>query len=80
MKLCSLFGKIAGKIISPAGLRCGSTYIRYAKSQSAMEYLMTYGWAILIIAVVLGALFGLGFFNAASLAPKVSAGSSSGEF
>ncbi len=45
------------------------------KAQSAMEYLMTYGWAILIIAVVLGALFGLGFFNAANLAPKVTAGS-----
>ncbi len=28
-----------------------------------MEYLMTYGWAILIIAVVLGALFSLGLFN-----------------
>ncbi len=26
------------------------------KVQSAMEYLMTYGWAILIIAVVLAAL------------------------
>ncbi len=33
------------------------------KSQSAMEYLMTYGWAILIIAVVLGALFQLGVFS-----------------
>lgn len=31
--------------------------------QSAMEYLMTYGWAILIIAVVLGALFQLGIFG-----------------
>ncbi|MGC8662475.1 MAG: hypothetical protein ACP5RT_01670, partial [Candidatus Micrarchaeia archaeon] len=31
-----------------------------SKAQSAMEYLMTYGWAILIIAVVLGALFQLG--------------------
>ncbi|HVA83058.1 MAG TPA: hypothetical protein VNF06_02750, partial [Candidatus Aquilonibacter sp.] len=31
--------------------------------QSAMEYLMTYGWAILIIAVVLGVLFQLGVFN-----------------
>ena len=39
-----------------------------------MEYLMTYGWAILIIAVVLGALFELGFFNSANLAPKVSPG------
>lgn len=28
-----------------------------------MEYLMTYGWAILIIAVVLGALFSLGVFD-----------------
>ncbi len=33
------------------------------KAQSAMEYLMTYGWAILIIAVVLAALFELGVFN-----------------
>ncbi|MDE1825493.1 MAG: hypothetical protein KGH61_01480 [Candidatus Micrarchaeota archaeon] len=33
------------------------------KLQSAMEYLMTYGWAILIIAIVLGALFGLGILN-----------------
>ena len=35
------------------------------KAQSAMEYLMTYGWAILIIAVVLGALFELGLMEAA---------------
>lgn len=34
------------------------------KAQSAMEYLMTYGWAIVIIAVVLGALYTLGVFNA----------------
>ena len=34
-----------------------------AKAQSAMEYLMTYGWAILIIAVVLAALDFLGVFN-----------------
>ena len=33
------------------------------KAQSAMEYLMTYGWAILIIAVVMVALFSLGIFN-----------------
>jgi len=37
------------------------------KAQSAMEYLMTYGWAILIIAVVLGALFSLNVFNGSSL-------------
>jgi len=33
------------------------------KAQSAMEYLMTYGWAILIIAVVLGVFFSIGVFN-----------------
>jgi len=38
----------------------------FIKAQSAMEYLMTYGWAILIIAVVLGALFELGVFNSSS--------------
>jgi len=45
-----------------------------AKAQSAMEYLMTYGWAILIIAVVLGALFELGVFNANNFAPKAPPG------
>ena len=45
-----------------------------SKAQSAMEYLMTYGWAILIIAVVLGALFGLGVFNPYTFAAKASPG------
>ncbi|MGC8478428.1 MAG: LamG-like jellyroll fold domain-containing protein [Candidatus Micrarchaeia archaeon] len=45
-----------------------------AKAQSAMEYLMTYGWAILIIAVVLGALFQLGVFNGNNFAPKAPPG------
>ncbi len=47
---------------------------RTAKAQSAMEYLMTYGWAILIIAVVLGALFQLGVFNAGAFAPRAPPG------
>ena len=37
--------------------------IRSRKAQSAMEYLMTYGWAILIIGVALAAMFQLGLFN-----------------
>jgi len=41
-----------------------------ARLQSAMEYLMTYGWMILIIAVVLGALFQLGVFNSSSFSPR----------
>jgi len=47
---------------------------RLYKAQSAMEYLMTYGWAILIIAVVLGALFQLGVFNPMTFAPKAPPG------
>lgn len=31
--------------------------------QSAMEYLTTYGWALLIMAIVLAAMFALGVFN-----------------
>ena len=36
---------------------------RKVKAQSAMEYLMTYGWAILIISVVLAALWSIGVFS-----------------
>jgi hypothetical protein len=43
------------------------TFNKQRKAQSAMEYLMTYGWAILIIAVVLGALFSLGVFSGSNL-------------
>ena len=45
------------------------------RSQSAMEYLMTYGWAILIIAIVLVALFSLGIFNSANFAQRAQPGS-----
>jgi hypothetical protein len=37
------------------------------KAQGAMEFMMTYGWAILIISVIIGVLFGLGVFNSGSL-------------
>ncbi|MCL5433720.1 MAG: LamG domain-containing protein [Candidatus Marsarchaeota archaeon] len=43
-------------------------------AQSAMEYLMTYGWAILIIAVILVVLFHMGVFNT-SIGLKASPGS-----
>ncbi|MGI0100931.1 MAG: hypothetical protein ACREBH_04430 [Candidatus Micrarchaeaceae archaeon] len=33
------------------------------KAQSAMEYLITYSWAILIIGITLSALYALGLFN-----------------
>jgi hypothetical protein len=39
------------------------------KLQAAMEYLMTYGWAILIIALALGVLYSLGILNPSRLKP-----------
>ena len=33
------------------------------KAQAALEYLMTYGWALIIIVLVLAALFMMGVFN-----------------
>ncbi len=36
------------------------------KSQSALEYMMTYGWAILIIVIAAGVLYSLGVFSPSS--------------
>jgi len=41
------------------------------KAQSAMEYLTTYGWAILIIGVVLAALAEMGLFNPSTYAQSI---------
>ncbi|MDE1849217.1 MAG: LamG domain-containing protein [Candidatus Micrarchaeota archaeon] len=40
-----------------------------------MEYLMTYGWAILAIAIVMVSLYSLGIFNLSNLAPTAIPGS-----
>lgn len=45
------------------------------KSQSAMEYLITYGWAILVICIVVAALFELGLFCPEMYAAKAPPGS-----
>ena len=44
------------------------------KGQSAMEYLMTYGWAILIVIIVAAALYALGVFNPATFAGRTTTG------
>ncbi|HUY69976.1 MAG TPA: LamG-like jellyroll fold domain-containing protein [Candidatus Baltobacteraceae bacterium] len=49
--------------------------MRQARAQSAIEYLMTYGWAILVIAVVLAVMFSLGLFNANTYGGRAHAGS-----
>ena len=36
------------------------------RSQSALEYMMTYGWAILIIVIVAAVLYSLGIFSPSS--------------
>jgi len=43
------------------------------KLQSAMEYLITYGWAILILGVTLVALYALGVFNTNAFTPNICA-------
>ena len=40
------------------------------KGQGALEYLMTYGWALLVIVVVAAALFALGVLNPATYQQK----------
>ena len=54
------------KPVDAQDTRKGRREVRVKRAQSAMEYLMTYGWAILIVAVVLGALYSLGIFNGAN--------------
>ncbi len=44
------------------------------RMQSAMEYLITYGWAILIIVVVLGALYAFGVFSPSNFSPRTQPG------
>lgn len=44
-----------------------------------MEYLMTYGWAILIVIIVAAALWALGVFNPTNVAPTAKTGLSAFE-
>jgi hypothetical protein len=44
------------------------------KSQSALEYMMTYGWAILIIVIVAGVLYSLGVFSPSNSASTTITG------
>jgi hypothetical protein len=39
--------------------------------QAAMEYLMTYGWAILIVSLAVGVLYSLGILNPEALKPQI---------
>ena len=41
-----------------------------SKSQSALEYVMTYSWAVIVVVVVIALLFAMGFFNPSSNLPQ----------
>ena len=45
------------------------------KAQSAMEYLTTYGWAIIVIVVVLAVMYSLGLFSFSTYAARATPGS-----
>lgn len=50
----------------------------YKKAQAAMEFLMTYGWAILVVLVAIGALAYFGVLNPDTMLPEkciISSGS-----
>ena len=51
--------------------RYKSVAIQAKRSQSALEFMMTYGWVILIIIIVLATLYATGVFNIASSTPNV---------
>jgi hypothetical protein len=48
--------------------------VNEGRSQSAMEFLMTYGWSVLIVTAVLVILFNMGVFNSSTYAPKAQPG------
>jgi hypothetical protein len=50
----------------------GQSIPRDKKSQSALEYMMTYGWAIMIIVIVVAVLYSLGIFNPSSSVPSTT--------
>jgi hypothetical protein len=67
----SCLSKLMAQTICDREARAGSARIR---SQPAMEFLMTYGWSILIITVVVAALFQLGVFSPTNYTPKAQPG------
>ena len=48
--------------------------VKSKRSQSALEYMMTYGWAILIIVIVAVILYSMGIFNPSSSITTTSVG------
>ncbi len=49
---------------------CPTLFHRNHKAQAALEFLMTYGWAILVVLVVIGALAYFGVLSPSNLLPE----------
>jgi hypothetical protein len=56
--------------ILKGALKRGGLIIMHKRGQAAMEFLMTYGWAILVVLVVIGALAYFGILNPSILLPE----------
>ena len=52
-------------------IRYKAVTVRTKRAQSALEFMTTYGWAILVIAIALGVLYSMGVFNLASTTPDI---------
>ncbi len=53
-----------------AAIRGTSFSARHLRGQAAVEYLMTYGWVLLALVLVIGALFSTGIFSPGYLASE----------
>ncbi|MCW1294430.1 MAG: hypothetical protein QXP07_01125, partial [Candidatus Parvarchaeum sp.] len=62
------------KAVSRSSGRNSLSSIKSRRSQSALEYMMTYGWAILIIVIVAVILYSMGIFNPSSSVTTTSIG------
>ncbi len=51
-------------------------FVRFKRSQAALEFLTTYGWAILVVLVMIGALAYFGVLNPSKFAQERCAGGS----
>ena len=62
------------KAVSRSSGKNSLSSIKSKRSQSALEYMMTYGWAILIIVIVAVILYSMGIFNPSSSVTTTSIG------
>jgi hypothetical protein len=75
-EICEYIGAARG----PAGnsnatpRKSGLAFSSGTKAQQAMEFLMTYGWTVLIVTAVLVTLFNMGLFSSSTFAPRAQPG------